>query len=351
MNYCMNNAGAVIVGYNDTDDLKKCINSIIEQTMLVRCIIVIDNSDSDIACANQRLVDTYNEDTYRIIYIPLAVNSGSAGGYGIGMEIALKLNLDFIWLNDQDGIADKGCLQSLIDAYAEIKADGIYAPCIISTSGHYDLSYFRTRINAFGKQALVNRDGMSGYSKIDIAGTTGILITRGVIEQIGVYNSQVFFVGNEDVEYCLRAKRNGINAYLVNNANYYHPDLYVKNNMKTRRITNSKIPQKMRPLYLGVVATDIRKDTIWCKGASYINEVYCHPLARKINWFYSSIRNILMECTGRKIELKMTSNAYREGRKCSKNNDEIFRVSSHDINNASKYLGLYQNTEKTETNK
>lgn len=303
----IDSVSSVIVLFNNVEETERVIKAILGQTHLVSNIILIDNSDMDYSLKNKELLREIKSDI-KLKYYKTKENIGSAGGYSVGMEIALLCNSKYIWLNDQDGIPDKNCLYELINTANLFDGKAIVAPSIYSKDNHKALSNFSVRTNIFGNNYEIKKK--DNIDKILVAGSTGILISKCIVKKIGVYNSNVFFVGNEDKEYSLRARKFGIELFLLRNAIYYHPDLAIKYNLK---ISVTRLFPKLRkiiPMYLGLIYKNNTRSRKAVEGASYINRNYVMRYFRYFNIIYSITRTILYRIINRNVDLKVSLSTY-----------------------------------------
>ena len=90
----------VTVTYNRKELLKNNINSILNQSYEVDCIIIVDNNSND---GTKELIKNEFGDNDKIKYIFLDENIGGAGGFYTGCEYAFKNEYDWIILMDDDG--------------------------------------------------------------------------------------------------------------------------------------------------------------------------------------------------------------------------------------------------------
>lgn len=302
---------AVVVAYNSPKELEACINGIVNQSYPVSKIIIVDNSSDECAKKNKELIESYLVSTF--YYIQTGENIGSAGGFSIGTKHAVDEECDFVWLNDQDGIPDTNCLYCLLSAFESNNENiGLYAPKVIDMQDGYELKSFRQAINVFGN-VMDLPDTTSNTQFFDIAGTTGILLYSKMIKKIGTYNSKVFFVGNEDIEYSMRIIQAGYKCLLVNDALYQHPDLIKKYNISKKTIAKIPIPYKIKPMNLGLDSDGTYRTKKNCIGKAYINALYVSNPFQVINLCYSLIRLLICKLSHSSVRVNQTINEYREG--------------------------------------
>jgi len=204
---------AVIVAYTNMTSLELCINALCSQSTPVFQIIVIDNSQS---CNVTAMIDRLPRSQQEMIqYHATATNIGSAGGFAKGITLAYKEGAEWIWLHDEDDYPDKDCLEKLLGR----KGGMIRTPQIVDPKTGKDLRYFKRVQGPLGYFYSASPYRLC----VDVAGTAGLLIHRDVITRIGTYDTD-FFIGYEDYDYCLRARRAGLSVTPVNEAVVFHPD-------------------------------------------------------------------------------------------------------------------------------
>ena len=201
---------AVITAYNRPELVKRCIENISRQTRPVEGGIVLDNSINEPA----RMEIENLCSRYGFKYICPNDNLGSAGGFSLGMERAYKDHATWIWLHDQDDYPDQRCLQKLLGSNQGF----IRSPVIIDPETGKILTYFKRMKGRLG----YFYPAPSHSNVIDVAGTAGLLIHRDVASKIGFYDP-TFFLGFEDYDYCLRAKKMGFPVICSESAVVYHP--------------------------------------------------------------------------------------------------------------------------------
>lgn len=291
----MEKVGVVTVAYNNTKELKRLIISINKQTYPIDKMFLIDNSCLEIARENKKVI---NEADFCVYYFHNKGNTGSAGGFSLGMRLSLKDNLMFTWLLDQDGYVSRKSLENLL----EYKNYGdILAPRVLDNENHYELTTFRKKRTILGgfTDVLAKKD----ITYIDSAGTHGILIHNDVLEKLGFYDNKHYFVGFEDYDFCMRANIFGKKIALVKSSIVFHPDLTKKNNRKFKnqksievKIHNFfKLYFLLRPSFL--YKNDRRKFSIvFSRGffaGKYLNEIQL--IITLMYWLVSGLVNKIAE--------------------------------------------------------
>ena len=151
----------------------------------------------------------------KLIIIKNEKNYGFAEGNNIGMRYALKalnLNPDYIWLLNNDTVADKEFLGELVKAGMSYGRIGIcrakllkmHNPKIIDSTGHI------LRMGRVVDRGTRKIDKGQYDNKTDVIGAmaAACLYKREMLEDIGLFDRS-FFTVYEDAELSWRAFRNG----------------------------------------------------------------------------------------------------------------------------------------------
>lgn len=89
---------AVVVSFNRRDLLRECLTALQGQTSALDEIIVVDNGSTD--GARQMLADDFPEAS---VYLT-DQNLGGAGGFALGLDLAMRAGHSDAWLMDDDAI-------------------------------------------------------------------------------------------------------------------------------------------------------------------------------------------------------------------------------------------------------
>ena len=99
----------VVVTFNRKNLLKECLDSLLNLSEKPDSIIIVDNNSSD--GTEEMLKENYLENKI-FDYLRLRENSGGAGGFYYGMKRAYEKNFDWLWLMDDDVVAEKNALET-----------------------------------------------------------------------------------------------------------------------------------------------------------------------------------------------------------------------------------------------
>jgi GT2 family glycosyltransferase len=170
-------------------------------------------------------------DTRRCTHIPLPRNLGSAGGYHVGMEHALRNpQIGFLWLLDDDNVPDADALHALDRAWALVDQA---APCVALMSLRPDRPYVanyarevpprEVRPSSFmsfnvlhyvRRMNLRKHDKYCGFPVVPHGPYGGLLISAELVRTIG-FPADEFILYADDTEYTIRIARHGGKLLLV----------------------------------------------------------------------------------------------------------------------------------------
>ena len=212
---------AVVVTFNRLDLLQRLVGALADTDGLDE-ILVVDNASTD---GTGEWLRSAEADTERLHARHLADNTGGAGGFHEGLRWAVERGADLVWLMDDDGLPEPGCLRTLLahDGDARLlgaggrrrdrsRAAGLPDPAARAAPG------WCTR---WPTSAPPPTDGLIRDIVIPF---NGVLLTRALVERIGLPRAE-FFIWGDDHEYRLRAERSGARIATVVDARVRHPSV------------------------------------------------------------------------------------------------------------------------------
>ncbi len=208
---------AVVVTYNRKNLLKECLDALLVQTRPLDSILVVDNASSD------GTTDFLEQSGYManslIQYVRLPENIGGAGGFNYGIKQAYKHKFHWVWVMDDDAEPMPNALETLLDHknLAKLQDVGALANLVVNPDKEIDI-YHQRNIDfkssfPLTKPLVLDSRQLEKPIKIDFSSFVGLLISRSVIEKIGLPDKR-FFIYHDDVDYCIRIN-NVSNIYLI----------------------------------------------------------------------------------------------------------------------------------------
>lgn len=244
----------VIVNYNTADLLTKCVGAVLEsRTDDSYSIYVIDNNSSD------QSVDLMKRDFPSVRLIQNQQNVGFAKASN---SVLRHLGTDYVLLLNPDTIVFPDTFQKMINFMDAHPEAGVVGPKHIRPDGTFDVTSRFGEVTAFSlfakKVGLTKMfpfsEKLGGFnlSHLDpdqtmaVTAVTGasMMVSREAIEQAGLLDES-FFLGAEDVDWCLR-----IRSCLASNQQpyqvYYYPEAMT---IHLGRQSRRKFPQIAIPAF------------------------------------------------------------------------------------------------------
>lgn len=212
---------AIVLNYQTPADTAIAVASLMASDRPPDHLIVVDN-DAGPEC--QKALERWRD---RITYVRTGANLGFAGGMNVGIRRALDEGAGLVLLVNSDMVVPPDCIGRL-EAVTQGGA-GIAGPLVLSRSVpdiigsegiDYNATTGRMRHRGVGKTADT---ALRTRQPIDVDAVSGclILITRGVLDRIGLLDERYFF-SFEEIDFCLRASAAGFRTQLAADAVAYH---------------------------------------------------------------------------------------------------------------------------------
>jgi GT2 family glycosyltransferase len=207
----------VVVAYNNEDNIRKLMDSLLAQSKPVEEVIVIDNASSD------NTAKIVKEKFPQLTLLENAANTGVGGGYAQGLAYAYQKGCEWVWLLDGDSVPQTSALEELAKAFASLRTThskiGILASCPVnpSTNERYNGFLWRGRFVRLPEELVRCQEPFPVDSTI----SSGCLVSRRIVEDIGLPRAD-FFMDFVDHEYNLRVRRSGYEIIFVPASVVYH---------------------------------------------------------------------------------------------------------------------------------
>lgn len=204
---------AVVVTYNRKEELKKNIEALLHQTRVPDIIFIIDN------CSTDGTSEFFAKRNDKVKVIRLNSNTGGAGGFSVGTQIAYERGFDYIMLMDDDGRPhDENTIAELMRVAMEHQRDKIMLNPLVCV---------KEDVLSFDLDGLKNVDEVlkrsdDGLYKNQINPFNGTFLSKELVADIGYPNAD-FFIKGDETDYKNRAKNVGAFVATVVNSHYYHP--------------------------------------------------------------------------------------------------------------------------------
>lgn len=247
---------AVVVTWNRKELLARNLRAVLAQTRPVDEVLVVDNASTD--GTPEMLAAEFPS----VRVVRLVGNAGSAGGFHVGVREGLALGADWLWLMDDDGVPDQGCLAELLRV-ASRENFALCGPVVAAledpTRLAVPLQDLRLSTTVEGFRSAIASDC---YKCVKPPLFNGILLGAEFAKKAGPPKAEMFIWG-EDNEYCERFSAAGFVSGLATNAIFWHPNLadrgwwLIDISIRGRHIRKCLLPCEARSPRFGIVARNI----------------------------------------------------------------------------------------------
>lgn len=212
---------AIVVTYNRKELLDECLTAMLNQTFPIDRIIVINNHSTDGTEELFKEGGKFFKDTIELH--TMEKNLGGSGGFRKGFEIADSYDFDWLWIMDDDAIAEPNTLEELIKAKRHLKDEKI---------GFLASSVYGPNKESMNVPVIDHKRSGNGYEdwyrnleyglvKLRSATFVSLLIPHDAIKQLG-YPIHDYFIWGDDTEYTTRLSRYYGNCYFCGNSKILH---------------------------------------------------------------------------------------------------------------------------------
>jgi len=217
----------IILNWNGLDDTIECLNSLKKTAYASYQVVVVDN------CSDGNDADVLERQFYGYIHvIRNDRNYGCAEGFNTGIRHVLESsNSEYILLMNNDVVVDPGFLDPLVGVAESDEQVAIVGPKIY----YYDYHGKKDVIWSAGGRVrwwapkiphqlghnAVHSSRRDSPAAVDWVTGAVFMFKRHLAEEIGLLDP-CYFLGHEDVDYCLRAKKQGYKIVYVPSATVWH---------------------------------------------------------------------------------------------------------------------------------
>lgn len=207
----------ILVNWKTPSDTIECIDSLINLNYSGFKVFVVDNGSND--GSDTKIQKHINSISLDCELIKSNENLGFSGGNNIAIKKAIEEGFQWFWLLNNDTIAQKDSLSTLVDFGLQNKNAGILGSKIYYFNSNkiwYAGGYVDYKT---GKGSSIGRDEVDNgqydiAKKCDYITGCSMLVRKEVIDSIGLLEDG-FFLYYEDTDWSLRARLKGWNCYYV----------------------------------------------------------------------------------------------------------------------------------------
>jgi len=206
---------AIVLNYNGLADTARCLESLARADGRLRPLVVDNGSDDGAADA---LATHFPE----VTLVRSPVNLGFAGGCNLGLETACAQGADYLLLLNNDTVVAQDFLAPLLELAAR-PGVGVVGPRVFYTDGRVwsDGGLVDRRTGAVRQLGIGRLPGPPVSRSVDFLPGCALLFSRETYQAVGPFDPR-FFMFFEDVDWCLRAGRLGLECWLAPASRVWH---------------------------------------------------------------------------------------------------------------------------------
>lgn len=226
----MGNVGVVAlsVTYNSSDNLKKAVTALLNQTVCVDKIVVADNNSNAL---HKEKLQEISRMASNIEIIWLQDNTGGAGGFHAAMKYAKEqYDPQWYWLMDDDAYPEPDCLEKLLKYKEQSSNIGILAPVIYGIDkNQYQLYHPRVKRgnSLLNTYYPISNDfsELKDVERIHVNAFVGPLVSAVAVQTCGLPRAELFIEG-DDFDYTYRVSQK-FDVFLIKEAKMNHRDIMI----------------------------------------------------------------------------------------------------------------------------
>lgn len=209
----------MIVTYNSADSVKNLVDSLSRQSLKPTSIIVVDNASEDDTVS---ILRDHSAFPHTLSVHRLLSNTGGAGGFRAGMDIAVDGNPDYIVTFDDDvSILDSNYLESLV-TFLESKKLDIASSLVVDVNDHrYTSFYYKLQGKKTNDVSVISN---SSEMLEDVKFFNGAIFKANALQYLKGPRPE-FFIRGDEQEFRLRVLNSKYKVGVATNAIIYHPSV------------------------------------------------------------------------------------------------------------------------------
>ncbi len=211
----------VVLTWNGRDDTLDCLRSLDPAWNERVKGILVDNGSTD------GTVESVRREFPHVIVLENGENLGFTEGNNVGIRYALDRGADYVLLLNNDTLVDKELVRELVTVAGSSDRIGFVSPKILFRDRPDHLWFagatFSTR-TGHGRMIGYRERDRGQYDdvrEIDRPCGCAVLVSRRLCEEAGLMDPGIFLYVDE-VEWMLRARKNGFKAYYAPKARIWH---------------------------------------------------------------------------------------------------------------------------------
>ena len=206
--------GVVLVTYNRLEKLKVSLSCYERQTYQPQYVLVVNNFSSD-GTAEYLASWQAEKSTFDKYVLNLKQNIGGSGGFYTGMQTALELETEWIWVSDDDAYPRADALENLnryYEALSDEEKNDVAAVCsAVYNQGEIHCGH-RNHVTVTPFRVVIKKSDIAEYQQpmfeFNMLSYVGACIKASAIKEAGPVEKD-YFIYRDDQEHSLRLNKVG----------------------------------------------------------------------------------------------------------------------------------------------
>lgn len=212
-----------IVGYNNPDDVRRCVSSLSRSTYKQFEIVICENSSALMCEELRQALPSRLPDGQRLSVLPYEGNSGYAGGNN--RCILARPDADAWWILNPDSRVAPETMGLLVSWLESNRLDAV-GSTLLKPDGTVQ-AYGGQWVPLFGRAVSIGNgsdfdvDALPHMLEVDYILGASVMFSRHFVEKAGLMRDDYFLYG-EEIEWGLRAKSLGLRLGVDRTAVVHH---------------------------------------------------------------------------------------------------------------------------------
>ena len=214
----------VILNWNAPDETIAAVTSVFGMDYPNFKVVVVENGSTDNSASVLRAA--LREEVQLVIS---EENLGYTGGCNLGIDLAVRSDMDYVWLLNSDALTESGTLSSLVRTAESDQSIGLVSPVIARVDEPSKLVHVAARLNPAGptfaetRLETVARDWIREVPEQVMLLGTALLVRVAMVRKIGGLDPDLFAYW-EDADLSARAVKAGFHNVVDFDSTIYHTE-------------------------------------------------------------------------------------------------------------------------------
>lgn len=214
----------VILNWNGYPETLTAVESVLGMDYPNFRVLLVDNGSTDDSVRELgRVVSD------RVEMIETGSNTGYTGGCNIGLRRGMDGGFDYVWLLNNDAVAERDTLRSLVRAADADERIGLISPTIAALVDRSELTFSGAYFSAGQKRYDVTHDPAiaetwtAEHPGEAVLIGTALLVRTAMVREVGLMDPALFAYW-EDIDFSVRSNRAGFRNVVDRASIVYHEE-------------------------------------------------------------------------------------------------------------------------------